>query len=213
MARPRGRPTDRSSDETRAAIIAAAHRLFGEAGYAGVAMSRLAGEAGLTVRALYHYFPSKRELFQAATDEALGRFGHEIATRVFVHEALPDRLRGFVDVYRAMYASEREVLAFIGMVLVDAVSEDRALGEPSGGTSTVAADLHSASIPVQALNGALVDAAIARGELHTDVDREAAMHLLGMFGMGLSLAALDGSGTFPRMLDALDRLTDGSLFT
>ncbi|MBI2706274.1 MAG: TetR/AcrR family transcriptional regulator [Actinobacteria bacterium] len=206
----RGRPADQDSQETRATILATAQRLFGEAGFKGVSMERLARDAGLTVRALYHYFPSKRALFKAATAEALQHFGDEVATRVFVHESLTDRVSGFIDVYRALYASDPHVLAFIGMVLVDAISEDlTAGGQATSGTS---ADLQDASLPVVALNEALVDQALARGEVHPDVDREGAMLLLETMGMGLALAALNDTGSFPKMLDALQRLNDGSLY-
>jgi len=206
----RGRPAEQDSQQTRATILATAQRLFGASGYQGVTMDHLARESGLTVRAVYHYFPSKRALFRAATDEAMQRFGDEIINRVFVHDALVDRVRGFIDVYRAIYQTAPHELAFIGMVLVDAISSDLSVGTKA--SSSTSADLQDASVAVQALNEALVDQAMARGEVHPDVDREGAMLLLETLGMGLALAALNDTGSFLQMLDALERLNDGSLF-
>jgi AcrR family transcriptional regulator len=205
----RGRPAEQDSQQTRATILVTAQRLFGESGYQGVSMDRLATEAGLTVRAVYHYFPSKRALFRAATEDAMQRFGAEIVARVFVHDGLRDRVKGFIDVYRAIYQTAPHELAFIGMVLVDAISNDLSAGARAASTS---ADLQDASVAVRLLNETLVDQAFARGEVHPDVDREGAMLLLETLGMGLSLAALNDTGSFLQMLDALERLNDGSLF-
>lgn len=173
-------------------------------------MDRIATASDLTVRALYHYFPSKRDLFRAATEEAIVRFGAEVAVKVFSHDNLADRVRGYLDVYRSLHASDPHVLAFIGVVLVEAIAEDREGG--SADTSTAGADLHDASVPLRAFLAALVDEAIARGEVHPDTDRDGAMLLLETFGMGLCLAALDTTGSFTAMLDSFERLTDGTLF-
>jgi AcrR family transcriptional regulator len=209
-AKRRGRPAEQDSQQTRATILVTAQRLFGASGYQGVSMERLATEAGLTVRAVYHYFPSKRALFKAATDEAMQRFGDEIVQRVFAHASLVDRVRGFIDVYRAIYQTAPHELAFIGMVLVDAISNDLTGATAASSTSR---DLEDASVAVRVLNETLVDEAMARGEVHPDVDRDGAMLLLETLGMGLALAALNDTGSFLQMLDALERLNDGSLFT
>jgi AcrR family transcriptional regulator len=54
------------NDERRALLLERATRLFGERGYDGVSMSQLAREANISKALLYHYFPSKRRLFEAA---------------------------------------------------------------------------------------------------------------------------------------------------
>jgi AcrR family transcriptional regulator len=54
------------NDERRALLLERATRLFGEHGYDGVSMSQLAREANISKALLYHYFPSKRRLFEAA---------------------------------------------------------------------------------------------------------------------------------------------------
>lgn len=215
----RGRPADHDSEQTRAAILATATRLFGEAGYRGVSMDRLSAEAGLTVRALYHYFPSKRALFDAATAEALTRFASEVAERVFVHDGLRARVRGYLDVYRALHRSAPELVPFIGMVMVDAAADGpAAAGGPgagmsplgssstgSGGRITEVADL------LRAFLGTLVDDAIERHEVDPDLDREGAITLLVMLGRGISLSALSDAPSFLAMVDALEMLVDGSL--
>jgi AcrR family transcriptional regulator len=54
------------SDERRALLLERATQLFGEHGYDGLSMAQLAREANISKALLYHYFPSKRRLFEAA---------------------------------------------------------------------------------------------------------------------------------------------------
>jgi AcrR family transcriptional regulator len=54
------------SDERREQLVARATELFAQHGYEELSMSRIAREAGISKALLYHYFPSKRGLFEAA---------------------------------------------------------------------------------------------------------------------------------------------------
>jgi len=52
------------SDERRALLLERATDLFGLHGYEALSMSQLAREAEISKALLYHYFPSKRRLFE-----------------------------------------------------------------------------------------------------------------------------------------------------
>jgi AcrR family transcriptional regulator len=56
-------------DERRALLLERATDLFARHGYEGLSMSQLAREAQISKALLYHYFPSKRRLFEAAIAE------------------------------------------------------------------------------------------------------------------------------------------------
>jgi AcrR family transcriptional regulator len=202
-SRRRGRPPAQSGDETRAAIIAVAQRLFGGRGYGGVSMEALAAECELNERALYYYFRSKRELFEAAAETALVRLGAEIAQRVFDQSSLHDRVGAYIDIFRDLHASDPDLLPFIGMVLVDwrvggsRPSLEEAMSGPGG--------------LIIGFLGTLVDDALARDELEPGVDREGAVSYLVAIGMGVMLASGEG-GSFPAMLDVLERINDGTLY-
>jgi AcrR family transcriptional regulator len=56
-------------DERREQLLARASELFADQGYEGLSMSQLAREAQISKALLYHYFPSKRRLFEAALEE------------------------------------------------------------------------------------------------------------------------------------------------
>ena len=49
--------------ERREAILAAAHRVFSQSGYAAATMDAVAAEAGIAKGSLYNYFQSKADLF------------------------------------------------------------------------------------------------------------------------------------------------------
>jgi AcrR family transcriptional regulator len=51
--------------ETRAKLLAAGRKAFGEIGYADASMDDFTGKVGLTRGALYHHFGDKRGLFEA----------------------------------------------------------------------------------------------------------------------------------------------------
>lgn len=55
-------------EESRAALVAAARKLFAERGYHNVGIREFAAEAGLTRGALYHHFGDKESLFLAVYD-------------------------------------------------------------------------------------------------------------------------------------------------
>ena len=68
--------------QTRAALIAAARRLFGAEGFAEVGAERVAREAGMTRGALYHQFADKADLFAAVLDEAEAEIAQRVAGAV-----------------------------------------------------------------------------------------------------------------------------------
>lgn len=56
-------------DATRRELIGAAIALFTEQGYAGTSTTQVVQRAGVTRGALYHHFPDKERLFEAAYTE------------------------------------------------------------------------------------------------------------------------------------------------
>jgi AcrR family transcriptional regulator len=56
--------------QTRAALVRAGRRLFGDQGFRATSVEDLAREARLTTGALYHHFPTKTALFEAVLEQA-----------------------------------------------------------------------------------------------------------------------------------------------
>lgn len=74
----RGRKAEQS-EATRADLIAAARRLFGERGYAAVGTEEIVRAAGVTRGALYHHFRGKRELLETVYEQVEGEVTQRIA--------------------------------------------------------------------------------------------------------------------------------------
>lgn len=62
-----GRPKKSEAQDTKAALLQAAVRLFAENGYAGTSIRAIAREVGLSESVLYAHYGSKQEIFDAAT--------------------------------------------------------------------------------------------------------------------------------------------------
>jgi AcrR family transcriptional regulator len=79
--------------ETRAKLIAAGRKAFGERGYADASMDDFTAEAGLTRGALYHHFGDKKGLLEAVVRQ----IDAEMAERLkAISAAAATRWEGFV---------------------------------------------------------------------------------------------------------------------
>ncbi len=89
-------------DERRAQILEAANRLFAEHAFEELSMREIAQAAGVSKPLLYHYFPSKIELFKAAVAEHAAELQALIAPS---GEGTPlEQLRAGLDAYLAWIA-------------------------------------------------------------------------------------------------------------
>lgn len=89
---------------TRAALIAAARRSFGEVGYHATATSEVVASAAVTRGALYYHFGEKKDLFEAVFREVWD----EVYNRV-EQEVAPIRGDPWRRLLRALEGSLREV--------------------------------------------------------------------------------------------------------
>jgi AcrR family transcriptional regulator len=80
--------------ETRAKLIAAGRKAFGEQGYAAASMDDFTAAAGLTRGALYHHFGDKKGLFEAVVHQIDAEMAERLAA---ISAAAPTRWDGFVD--------------------------------------------------------------------------------------------------------------------
>lgn len=65
-------------EEKRERILETSRRLFGSEGYYGTRVADVAREARISPKTLYAYFPSKKELFIATRDAALGNLIEDV---------------------------------------------------------------------------------------------------------------------------------------
>jgi AcrR family transcriptional regulator len=197
----RGRPPAADSEETRQRLLRAARTRFSETGYARTSMADIARAAEVTPRAIYYYFDSKADLFEQAAVSAYHRFAAEIAQRVFAHDDTRARLHGFVDVFRALFQEDPDLVAFICLAGFESSRHPELPGPKE-----LTGDLPD-------INEMLVRDAVERGALARDISPEGAVALLDVFGTGLTLLAnSERQEDYLAMLDVVDRFLDGSLF-
>jgi AcrR family transcriptional regulator len=72
-------------DERRAQLLELSTELFARHSFAELSMARIAREAGISKALLYHYFPSKQDLFLATLSEAAA----EVSRRTEPDPSLP----------------------------------------------------------------------------------------------------------------------------
>ncbi len=110
--------------QTRAKLIAAARKAFGEVGYAAASMDDFTAEAGLTRGALYHHFGDKKGLLEAVIKEIDAEMGARLAV---ISAAAEDPWEGFVA----------ECVAYVEMALEPEIQRillldgPAVLGDPS----------------------------------------------------------------------------------
>jgi AcrR family transcriptional regulator len=85
------------NEERRALLLERATELFGEHGYDALSMAQIAREAKISKALLYHYFPSKSRLFEAA----LAAGAAELRARTEIDPTLPpaERLSATLDAF------------------------------------------------------------------------------------------------------------------
>ena len=130
-------------DERRRQLLEQATALFATHGYDELSMAKFAREAGISKPLLYHYFPSKRDLFEAV----LGQAAEEHLRRMATDEALPPvaQLTAAVDAYLTWIEENRgayeKLLRSAGIPevreLIDRVRDDTATRILRGSAPTV----------------------------------------------------------------------------
>jgi AcrR family transcriptional regulator len=88
-------------ERRREEILEAARRCFSRHGYGGATVAKLEEETGLSRGAIFHYFPSKDDLFMALTERDADRIADLWAERGFegALEAIVDQDPAWLGVY------------------------------------------------------------------------------------------------------------------
>ena len=204
LPRPRGRPRDHDSAETRSRILHAAIELFARDGYEATTNRLIAEACGLTSPAIYHYFASKAELYAAVYESVFDRVFSEFERAIVDHQTLVSQYAAVLDAAARLNRADPTLPAFVVGVAGDAQRHP---------------ELEQMLRPLRRRNNGffhrLVTAAADRGELSADVDLRAVEDLLNAVVSGLArLSAITGDARrHAAAVDALQRFLSGTLLT
>lgn len=199
-----GRPPAAESADTRQRLLDTARQKFAEVGYQLATNKDLADAAGITTGAIYHYFGSKRDLYEAVFDH--------------VEETVYSR-------YRTVLVPDEGFIASFHRILDEAVSINH--DDPSIAQFFVEVQTESARNPELAdlalrqardtatLLGPLVKQGYERGEIAPDVPpRDVTLAMMALLsGIARFSAASGDESVHAAITDVLKRLISGHLFT
>ncbi|MEE8662646.1 MAG: TetR family transcriptional regulator [Acetobacter sp.] len=107
---------EKNRQETQARLIVAAMRLLSERGYESVTVDDIAGDAGVSRRTLFRYFPGKDEIVLAWTQGMTGVLAETIRATPSSIDAREAMIRSFEAVIPRMASSRREAFAFVSLI-------------------------------------------------------------------------------------------------
>lgn len=87
------------NSKVRERILKTASRLFSSSGFAGVSMSDIAKETGITKSALYYYFVDKKELYQQSLRYTFQNLRQKIKKELKSLSSTQNKVSGLVETY------------------------------------------------------------------------------------------------------------------
>ena len=108
-----GRPVDADSKSTRARIVEVALEAFGNEGFEGTTNRCLAHGCGISSAALYHYFPSKADIYVAACETILDVFAGVFARVCAADATLAGRLTLIMEENLELGRTAPSVIGFV----------------------------------------------------------------------------------------------------
>ncbi|MEM9705962.1 MAG: helix-turn-helix domain-containing protein [Pseudomonadota bacterium] len=86
-------------NKTRSAALIAARKLFGARGYDAVTMDDVAQKARIAKGGLYHHFPTKKDLFEAALIEVSSAIAATISQTITPNDRYMEALLGGISIF------------------------------------------------------------------------------------------------------------------
>ena len=102
------RPRERSSEKTRAIILATAGRIFAQTGLEGARTDVIAKSAGVNKALLYYYFKSKERLYEAVVEDHFRRFNVQALQVLGSKGPARDILLQYVSLHFDFIAAHRQ---------------------------------------------------------------------------------------------------------
>jgi len=181
--------------------VFAARGCFGRSGYDKTINKDIAAAAGITQAAIYHYFPSKQDVFVAAYREMQETTFARFEAAVDSETSLPARVKAVLDLAADMHAADPTLAPFTSIAPIEIQRHPdlrRALGDDAAA--------------VYGFFRRLVEDSAT--DLLPDVDPVSVVNLLVAVSTGFSQfgATARTDRSHRRAIESFERLVDGTLF-
>lgn len=113
VVRKLGRPRDVDSSDTRQNLLEVARRIFARDGYGATTNRSIADEAGITTGAIYHYFPSKAELYVGVYEVVLKIVADNFDAAIAAPGSLLVRFSRALDTASNLNSSDSSIAGFL----------------------------------------------------------------------------------------------------
>ncbi|OBF27187.1 transcriptional regulator [Mycobacterium sp. ACS1612] len=176
-ARGRGRPVGADSAETRARILRAARDVINERGFEGANFQAIASRAGISRPTMHYYFHAREEIFECLIAESYSIVADCIA-QAKGEDTLLNQLSKFVIAMHRSGLTDRSMLQFAITARLESRRRFSLREQPSPVVSAV-----------HGFYTAIVEQAVARGEIAADTDVGAVVNLLLALFLGMGFYA------------------------
>lgn len=195
-SRQRGRRANASSDDTVAAVLAAARREFAARGYAATSNRTIAAAAGLAHTAIYNHFGSKARLFTAVFVDVQDLLVAELARSAAAAPSEPPLPAALLDAIESLRAADPTYVEFLASMYVEVRRHEELRDVFQGGTPFPIVDTLR-ELSARSMDGSQPDGA------------EESMWFWITFALGLAqLSSLADDATFSSTVDSLRQRLD-----
>lgn len=120
MTRRLGRPFQSDAVETRTRILREARLAFTTRGYDNTTNREISAGAGITAAAIYHYFPSKVDLFVAVYDDVQAKVYDAFDVAVAQHDTFLKKFDAIFDTMLELGNEDPMLASFVVGVVTEA---------------------------------------------------------------------------------------------
>lgn len=196
------------SEETRARIIAAGLKCFALYGYDGSTNNDIAAEAGVTSGALYHYFESKPNLFDAVLREQQDRVLQGFEEAAAAVDGTVAKLCAVLDRAVELNAEDEHLAHFVAVAPIEIDRHDELRA------ATSRHPMPTATGAIADFFARLVTEGQEKGEVDPTIDTAAIVLMLSAATQGLAQLAglMRDPVSHKGAIEAFEQLVRGQLF-
>lgn len=170
-----GRPTACDAVETRTRLLLEARRSFANTGFDATTNRAIADAVGITTGAIYHYFPSKLDLYVAVYAEVLEHVYSAFDRAADGHHHFVDKFSAILDSLIELNAADPSLASFVVGVAAESQRHPELLMAIKPFRERSSQFLHQ-----------LCTDAIAQGQIHDDIRVEALQDLINVLLSGFA---------------------------